>query len=171
MHVEWWKLEKMSLVLHLLSYLRKYILQGPETYKKWTEHSKIAFFEIRIRGLLLHPKYPPNLYINIFLLRVKQFLRTEISHFSSFSSFFPNNGSHWQKLFYRCFLELPAMNCLTNCLTNILTKFLTNLFDKFLTYNLLTIASFRIGVPSIFFEFVFKLPKHGHFLIIYSYFK
>ena len=32
--------------------------------------------------------------------------------------------------------------------------FLTNFFDKlfsFLTYNLLTIASFKIGVPSIFF--------------------
>ena len=31
------------------------------------------------------------------------------------------------------------------------TKFLTNLLMNCLTYNILTIASFRIGVPSILF--------------------
>ena len=43
--------------------------------------------------------------------------RTEISPFLSFSSFFPNNGSHWQKMFF--------------FLTNFLTKLLTNFKKKF----------------------------------------
>jgi hypothetical protein len=36
-----------------------------------------------------------------------------------------------------------------NVLTNVLTIFLMNFLKDFLTYNLLSIASFKIGVPSI----------------------
>ena len=41
---------------------------------------------------------------------------------------------------------------MAKCLSNFLKNFLKN----FLTYNLLTIASFRIGVPSILFLATFE---------------
>ena len=56
------------------------------------------------------------------------------------------------------FWRISKTNILMNSLTNFwifLMNFFDELFDKFLTnfltYNLLTIASFRIGVPSILF--------------------
>ena len=54
----------------------------------------------------------------------------------------------FDKFFGECFDEV-LVKFLAKFLTEPLTKFLTN----FLTHNLLTIASFRIGVPSILFLF------------------
>ena len=52
---------------------------------------------------------------------------------------------------------------LTNSLTNYLTNSLTNSLTIFFTYNLLTIASFRIGVPSILFIYnIVTLNSFGH---------
>ena len=71
--------------------------------------------------------------------------RTEISPFLSFSPFFPNNGSHWQKLFFRCFLELPW------CMHG---EFFDNFFDESFWWISLTIF-----FSTTFFWQIFHLTK------------
>ena len=102
--------------------------------------------------------------------RVK-LLRTEITPVSFF--FFPHLSSLvselffdkvFDEIFWRFFWRIIGRIFLTNFWRIFLTNFLTNLFDEifdeffltnFLTYNLLIIASFRIGVPSILFFHIF----------------
>ena len=64
--------------------------------------------------------------------------------------------------FYEFFLWIFLTNFLRNVLANVLTIFFMNFLKDFLTYNLLSIASFKIGVPLI---------SSLHFRLLHSGFK